>query len=225
MTTPSPRQTGDASVVAPCLDSPELAEGVPSNGYEALGLELLLYELQSPINIGTILRMAEVYRFKVSIVDRHGVFDDAGKLSTVSDFACGAISRRPPNLLKDPSALLRLRGGRRLVATSIGRRTSPLTTFHFLAGDLIVLGNEYDGLPDSIVAGADALLHVPTPAAWLPKARSHSPIDPARLAPVARDGQPSLNVAMTAGVLCYAAYAEWLAKQGAQQVAPATVDH
>ena len=199
--------------------------GKADDSYAALGLEFLLYELQSPINIGAILRIAEVYQFKVSILDPHGVLNDPEKLSRMKDFACGAFSRRTLQRLEGASALARLRSERRMIATSIGRNTVSLANFRFAPGDLIVLGNEYDGLPDEVVAGADALLHVPTPPAWLPKERSHSPIDPAQIAPVSRDGQPSLNVGMTAGILCYAAYAEWLAKQRSSTSSSATVDH
>jgi tRNA G18 (ribose-2'-O)-methylase SpoU len=181
--------------------------------YETLGLEFLLYGVQSPVNIGMILRVAEVYQFKVSILDLHGVLKDRQKLDSLEDFACGAISRRGLHRLDDPAMVRRLRSGRRLIATSIGPDAVPLPQFPFAMGDLVVLGNEYDGLPDDILAGADARLHIPSPPAWLPKERSHSPIDPSRTAPVNRDGQPSLNVAMTAGVVCYAAYASWLAQQ------------
>jgi len=109
-----------------------------------------------------------------------------------------------------------------LVATSIGPNALPLLQFDFRSGDVIALGNEYDGLPDDLVASADVLLHIPTPAAWLPKERSHSPIDPVRTASVSRQGQPSLNVAITAGILASAAYGQWLAKPE-RETAPAAM--
>jgi tRNA G18 (ribose-2'-O)-methylase SpoU len=183
----------------------------PAGSCAGLGLELVLFGLQSPVNIGIILRVAEVFQFKVSILDPYRVLDDPHKLSTIQDFACGAMSRRGVERVDDLSALERLRCGRRFIATSIGRNAQALSNFHFLPGDLVALGNEYDGLPDEVIASADSLLHIPTPAVWIPKEKSHSPIDPDRTAPVARDGQPSLNVAVTAGILCYAAYGEWLA--------------
>lgn len=222
MTIQTPRQTDDSSAFTENLESGPAAMNPPS-GYQALGLELMLYELQSPINIGMILRTAEVFQFKVSLLDSHGVVDDPQKLRTMTDFACGALSRRTLNRLEAPSALSQLRSGRRLIVTLIGSNSVPLSNFHFSAGDLIVLGNEYDGLPDDIIASADVHLHVPMPAVWLPKERSYSPIDPGRIAPVARDGQPSLNVAMTAGILCYSAYAEWLAKQRPETGSPGAV--
>ena len=94
MNNQTPRKTDGSSGLIPHSGSPELSQARSASGYEALGLELLLYELQSPINIGTILRIAEAYHFKVSILDPHGVLEDPQKLPTVKDFACGAISRR-----------------------------------------------------------------------------------------------------------------------------------
>jgi tRNA G18 (ribose-2'-O)-methylase SpoU len=178
-----------------------------------LGLELLLYGLQSPINIGMILRIAEAFRFRVTLFDRHGVLNDPDKRSTVHDFSCGAQSRSDLQILDDPSSLIQSRSGRRVVATSIVPSAQPLSQFHFLPGDVLVLGNEYDGLPEQMIAAAHVLLKVSTPQVWMPKERSHRPIDVSRTAPVARDGEPSLNVAVTAGILCYAAYQQWLASE------------
>ena len=53
------------------------------------GLEFLLYGLQSPINIGMILRVAETYRFHVAIYDPFCLLDHPDKLRTISDFSCG----------------------------------------------------------------------------------------------------------------------------------------
>lgn len=184
----------------------------PSVGdYAALQLQLILVGLQSPINIGLILRLAEAYRFSVNIIDSDRVLNDSGKMSTVSDFACGALTRRGLNRLESSEALTQLRAGRRLIATAIGENTVPLTGFEFQPGDLIALGNEYDGLSDTFVREADVVIQVPTPPVWMPKEQSKLPIDPLRKAPVARDGEPSLNVAVTGGIVCYAAYAQWLA--------------
>lgn len=186
MTSPAPRQTD--------LGAP--------------GLELLLYGLQSPINIGMILRIAEAYGARVAILDLHRVLDDAQKLGTIRDFGCGALARRGYQRLEDTAGLAQLCHGRRMIATSIGCDAVPLPDFVFMPGDIIALGNEYDGLPDAVVHGASVLVHVPLPPGWLPRERTEHPIDPARTTPVARDGQPSLNVAVTAGIICYAAYAQ-----------------
>jgi tRNA G18 (ribose-2'-O)-methylase SpoU len=160
-----------------------------------------------------ILRIAEAYQFNVSILDQGDVLGDPEKLSTVRDFGCGAMSRRSFRKLANPAELAKLRPGRRLIATTIGSDALSLKNFHFQPGDLIVMGNEYDGLPDEVATSADVRLYVPIPASLMPKEKSHSPIDPSRIAPVSRAGQLSLNVAVTAGIVCYAAYTQWLGGQ------------
>jgi tRNA G18 (ribose-2'-O)-methylase SpoU len=185
------------------------------------GLEFLLYGLQSPINMGMILRIAETYQFQVSIYDQFRVLDNPERLSTIKDFACGAVSRQGFHALADEAAVARVLRGRRLVATSIVPTTCALPDFTFHRGDFIALGNEYDGLPDAVFSRADTVLHVPMPAGFTPKPTAQRPIDPTRAAPVARDGQPNLNVAMTAGILCYAAYVSALAR--AHPAAPPTL--
>jgi tRNA G18 (ribose-2'-O)-methylase SpoU len=184
---------------------------------EAHNPELLLYGLQSPINIGMILRIAESYQIGVWIYDQFRVMDDAERTRTMTDFACGAIGRRGYRALSDANAIRHVARDRRLIATSIISTGSLLPDFEFRSGDMLVLGNEYDGLPDEFVARADVSLHIPMPAVWTPKPKAEKPIDPTRVTGVARDGQPNLNVAMTAGILCYAAYVSRLAHRPAVQ--------
>lgn len=193
------------------------------DGYAAFDLQLLLVGLQSPINIGMILRVAETYQFHVSILDSFNVLDDDTKLAVIGDFACGALARRGFSLVADDSELARLREGRRLVATSIEPNAVDLSTCRFITGDVIAVGNEYDGLSDAMLASADAVLRIPMPAVWTPKPKARHPIDPGRTAPVARDGSPNLNVAMTAGIICHAAYQAWL--DGRSAPTPATSPH
>jgi tRNA G18 (ribose-2'-O)-methylase SpoU len=173
-------------------------------------LEFLLYGLQSPINIGMILRVAETYQFRVSIYDQHHVLADAAKLATIADFACGALTRHGFHEIQDEAALARMLKGRRLLATSIGRSTASLLHHRFARADVYAVGNEYDGLPDAMLAGADVVLNIPMPEVWTPKPKSFHPIDATRTKAVARDGEPNLNVAISAGIICYAAFADWL---------------
>src|SRR5690242_320671 len=86
---------------------------------DLLQLELLLYGLQSPINLGMILRVAETYRVRVAIYDRHRVLDDPAKVATMEDFSCGAAARWGFRRIDDAMALSGLRQGRRFIATSI----------------------------------------------------------------------------------------------------------
>ena len=194
-------------------DSIEAQEAFRSEGHGLVQLDLLLYALQSPINLGMILRVAETYRVRVAIYDRHHVLDDPDKLATMEDFSCGAAARWGFRRIDDAVTLKSLRQGRRLIATSIEADSRALPNHRFRRADLIVLGNEYDGLPDDVVAGADIRLRLPMPAVWAPKPPSRNPIDPRRTAPVARDGKPNLNVAVTAGIICYSAHASLLANR------------
>jgi tRNA G18 (ribose-2'-O)-methylase SpoU len=167
---------------------------------------LLLYDLRSPINIGMILRLAETFQLQVSIFDPAHVLRDEARLRTISDFACGALQRRPPRMLAGAVQLRQLRRGVRLIATTIEGKASALPEFEWQNTDVLVLGNEYDGLPADLVASAEARLHIPMPDGYVPKPKSLAPIDPTRVAPVANDAKPNLNVAVAAGILCYTRY-------------------
>lgn len=180
-----------------------------AQAFADLGLELLLFAVQSPTNIGLIMRVAEAYCFTVSIFDPNRVLQDREKIKTIEDFACGGLPRRSFVLLEDKAAIERRRAGRRLIVTSIFPGVSSLPMARFQAGDIIALGNEYDGLPDELLREADLKLHIPMPETWIPKPVSWYPIDPTRTNPVLHDGRPNLNVAMSAGIVCYSAYTSW----------------
>jgi tRNA G18 (ribose-2'-O)-methylase SpoU len=165
------------------------------------GIKLLLWNLQSAINFGMLLRVAETYRVPI------GVFgDNLAASTTARDFACGAIERVGFERLPDATAALAWRGHGRLIATSIEHGAEPLSHFQFEPGDVVVLGNEYDGLPPTVEKHANRRLLIPMADVWTPKPHSVNPIDAARTAPVARDGTPNLNVAIAGAIVCYAAY-------------------
>ena len=195
-----------------------MGESVVTNGQQSnlqgtfaeANTGLIGWGIQSPINLGMLLRVAEAYSFSVSIFDSHGIFADNEKLRTVEDFACGAYSRQSYTKLDSLNALAKLRGERRLICTVIDDIATSLDEFEFHPNDLIVFGNEYDGLPQEVVGLTDEAIRIPLSATWLPKPRSHSPIDVARSTDVARDGQPSLNVAVSAALVCYSAFTQWM---------------
>ncbi|HRE44717.1 MAG TPA: TrmH family RNA methyltransferase [Terricaulis sp.] len=164
---------------------------------------LLLYDLQSPINIGMILRLAETFSMAVHVYDPRGVLKQVEKAKTISDFACGALQRAGYAEIEDPHALLGKRG-RRVFATSIEDDAIPLSAHASARGDIYVVGNEYDGLPDDFLALAHGAVRVEMADVWTPKPASNTPIDPTRTAPVARDGKPNLNVAIAAGIVSHA---------------------
>jgi tRNA G18 (ribose-2'-O)-methylase SpoU len=163
---------------------------------------LFLYDIQSPINIGLILRVAEQFRIPAVVYDPHRVLEDEHNLMKVSDFSCGALGRHPPKLIESLAAY-RQRHAARVIATSLNRMAIPLQDFAFEANDIILLGNEYDGLPSDVIAEADESLYIPLPPDYLPKPRSYSPIDAARTEAVSQNGIPNLNVAITSGIISY----------------------
>ena len=173
-------------------------------------IEIVLWDFHSPVNIGLILRIAEAFDVSTSLADFRDLTSDPAKATVINDFSCGAFGRRPPGLLVKNVNLKDVYAKRRVVATTIDPHATALESFVFLPGDVILFGNEYDGLPDDIMKNSDALLHIRLPARHMPKVRSQSPIDASRLSTVAREGQPSLNVAVSVGIVCYRAYESWL---------------
>lgn len=167
---------------------------------------LMIWSIQSPINMGMILRVAEGFQLSVSVYDPGGLFEDEARMKTVSDFSCGALQRVPPTIIREQKDAISGLVGGRVLATSIGPRAKPLSGFRFRRSDQIVLGSEYDGLPQEVMDNADEQLNIPMPEGYLPKPKSFSPIDPGRSAGVSSDGTPNLNVAMSAGILCHRVY-------------------
>ncbi len=161
----------------------------------------LLHSLQSPINVGMILRSAEVYGQAVVILDSHGLMR-GDSLRIVADFACGALGRRPPIVETTLSACLGRAKGR-VIGTGFGPRAIPLPNVAWKPNDCVVFGNEYDGLNVDGIERLQTTVWIPTPDMHLPKPRSNSPIDPSRSEGVRNDGGTSLNVAASAAIIAY----------------------
>jgi tRNA G18 (ribose-2'-O)-methylase SpoU len=170
-----------------------------------MGIDFLLYNVQSPINVGQILRTADVYGMTVYCCDGAGIFDDADKRRVVADFACGAFERTPPILVPPEALPALLAAGRRNIATTVDGRGRELQRFAFHEGDLVILGNEYRGIDDGVTARCQARLTIPMLPGERPKPRSWSPIAPEACA-VATDGVPCLNVGAAAAIIAYQSY-------------------
>lgn len=165
---------------------------------------VIMWGLQSPINVGMILRSAEAFDYKCRFYDQSGVFNSAKNIETISDFSCGAYQRNGLDVSKTPAQALEGLPGR-LIATTTDRGALPAEEMAWEAADALIVGNEYDGLPQDFVARADAKVRIPLPDNYLPKPPSASPIDPARGRSVVV-GAPSLNVAVATSIFCYLAY-------------------
>ena len=180
-------------------------EADPGEGGRPRRLTLLLWNLQSPINLGMILRLAETYRVSVTVAHGNALLDNNEKMKTVGDFACGALQRVGFERMDGSMDPLTIMGHRRLISTTVEAGAIALPDFNFGPDDMIILGNEYDGVPASVERAAAARIRIPMGDVWTPKPPSLKPIDPTRVATVVRDGMPNLNVAMAAGIICY----EW----------------
>lgn len=151
-----------------------------------------------------ILRTAEVYRGKVTIIDSFGVTGDEGKWRTIADFACGALERLAPDVWSDYAMLPKLPG--RLVNTAASGRAEPMTGFRWRPDDALLIGNEYTGVPSRLAEFAQNSVRIEMPRGYYPKPPAYSPIDPARASQIANAAAPSLNVAVAASVLLIAAH-------------------
>ena len=160
---------------------------------------IYLHSLQSPINIGLILRSAELFDAQVWLYDGHEALTSSEAKLTVSDFACGAAERSPIKILPLPLELPS--HGFRSIVTSLSADAEPLCEFIRKENDIICIGNEYDGVPHYLSGCADHLLTIPLPRKFLPKPPSKFPIDPSRKSPPTGDGRPSLNTAVATSII------------------------
>lgn len=174
-------------------------------------MRLMLHGLQSAINIGSILRVAETFGVPVDIWDAHGLFAGDETLRWISDFSCGAYQRGAFTLLDAPPG----EGpGGRVIATCVTGAGAMLDDFVFEPDDRVAIGNEYDGLPAGFIEKADVRLCIPMPKSFTPKPPSSAPADPARAGFSTESGDPVLSAAMSAGIICYAAHAQRLSRTG-----------
>lgn len=94
----------------------------------------------------------------------------------------------------------------RIVATTIAGDAQKAQDFDWRSDDILLIGNEYDGLSEPVVNLAHRRLMIPMPPGHLPKPRSIHPIDRQRHQDVNRNGAPSLNTAVAASILCFLSY-------------------
>lgn len=169
-------------------------------------MHIVLCGLQSPINIGMILRSAEAYANTVTIVDTFKVLENRTSVETLSDFASGAFQRTPPRVMPDYSEI-RSEGGRLVLATATGRAV-PMTRFIWRSDDILLIGNEYSGVPPLLAESAEVSVRIEMPQVFAPKPPSISPIDPSRVSQIENASESALNVAVAASALIIDAHAK-----------------
>jgi tRNA (cytidine/uridine-2'-O-)-methyltransferase len=137
-------------------------------------MRLALYQPDIPQNCGTILRMAACFQVSVDIIEPCGfIFDDRRLRRSGMDYLDQV------DFVKHQSweSFLGARGTCRLVLATT-RASVPLPTFSFSADDIIVLGRESAGVPETVADQCDAKIRIP-------------------MAPECR----SLNVALSAAII------------------------
>jgi tRNA (cytidine/uridine-2'-O-)-methyltransferase len=143
-------------------------------------IDCALFEPDIPQNAGTILRLGACFGVPVHIVHPSGfALTDRNFKRAGMDY----LSRADFSEHADWEAFEAWRRStkRRLIALS-ARGREHLPDFAFRPDDVLILGRESAGLPDSVVAAADALVKIP----------------------IAR-GNRSLNVAVAASIAVFEA--------------------
>ena len=130
-------------------------------------MRLALYQPEIPQNTGTLLRTAACLNLDVDIIEPCGfVFSDKHLKRAGMDYLDLAKVER----LNDWQAFQDLRQnqeGRRLVLLTT-KGAVPYTDFQFQENDVLLLGSEGSGVPESVHAQVDARITVP----MAPEARS-----------------------------------------------------
>ncbi|MDP5220240.1 TrmH family RNA methyltransferase [Ruegeria sp. 2205SS24-7] len=167
---------------------------------------ILLCGLQSPINIGMILRTAELFGWEVQLCDRFGVMGSSDNVDTIRDFSCGALDRGTLATIAGSFDGLELTKANRLIAASGSPDATPHREMKWRKGDWLLIGNEYDGLPDEARAISNIEIRIPVPNGYFVKPPSNSPIDQIRQLPPSRHGEPSLNASVATGIILASAF-------------------
>jgi len=138
--------------------------------------DIALYQPDIPQNTGTILRLAACMNVRVHIIEPAGfpVSDSALKRAGMDYLERAAMTR---HLSFDAFEAWRLPLRRRLVLFTT-KSTAPYTEFSFAADDILLMGRESTGVPESVHDVADERLTVPM-----------------------AEGMRSLNVAVTSGMV------------------------
>lgn len=165
---------------------------------------IILCGTQSAVNIGMILRSAEAFHVRPVFVDTFKTMENDDAVQTISDFACGAFERTPPEVWDDYAPLDSLPG--RKIATTSGGRGRSTSGFVWRHDDILLIGNEYDGVPPLLEKRADLLLSIPMSQGHHPKPPSTVPIDKTRVTQIKNPSAPALNAAIAASILMSLAF-------------------
>ena len=154
-------------------------------------LILVLAAVQDPGNLGTILRSAEAF-------GATGIVTLPGTVSAWNPKAvrasAGSVFRVPLVAATAEEAIPRLHASGARIYATLSSRAEPANLVDWGAPAAIIIGNEGNGIPGSLVARADAAITIPCPG----------PVE-------------SLNAAVAASVLLYEAARQRAAQPTAQR--------
>lgn len=162
--------------------------------------------LQSPINVGMILRTAEVFGRKVQFCDTSGITKSSANIDVIRDFSCGAFDRGALIKVVDSFESFQIPHGNRLIAATDNSRGICHQDFDWEPSDWLIIGNEYDGIPPIAMRRATYEITIQMPTGFLPKPPSNLPIDNTRNYAPSNNGQKSLNACVAASVIIAAAH-------------------
>jgi tRNA (cytidine/uridine-2'-O-)-methyltransferase len=121
--------------------------------------DLALYQPDIPQNTGTLLRLAACLGVSVHLIEPAGfpLSDHALRRAGMDYLERAALTRHVTFELFEA---WRREEGRRLVLLTTGA-SLPYTKHAFLPGDILMLGRESSGVPESVHTGADVRVTVP----------------------------------------------------------------
>ena len=120
-------------------------------------IEIALYQPDIAPNAATILRMSACFGLTCRIIEPAGfVMSDSAFRRAGMDYLDKAALVREPSW----SAFRETTAGRRRVLLTT-RASLPLWDFAFTPGDVILMGRESSGVPDSVHAEVEARINIP----------------------------------------------------------------
>jgi tRNA (cytidine/uridine-2'-O-)-methyltransferase len=128
-----------------------------------MAIRLALFQPDIPQNTGTILRLASCLGLAVDIIRPAG-FDISDKAlrRAMMDYGEGLEVVRHDSWTAFSDACAERAGGRLIALTT--QASLPYTQFSYHAGDVLLLGRETLGLPESVHAACDARVTIPMAA-------------------------------------------------------------
>ena len=122
-------------------------------------ISLVLYQPDIPQNTGTMLRLCACLGVEVHVIEPTG-FDLSDRALRRAGMDYLAQLRPIRHLSWDKFVAWRAEAGRRLVLATT-KAALPYADFAFADGDLILMGRESAGVPETVHAAADARLTIP----------------------------------------------------------------